>query len=527
MDKRLLYLEKYLSLPNPEENLADYLNLSKRQLSRLLNQWDEEGYINYSPAIGRGGKMAITFNIDVEKELFYHALKSQKDMTMQEIKSYLELPWDEESREVIVKQLQHNLAINNTNQNSIIEFVNNIPEELHPLKAQSMVSFQVISQILRPLYKLDKAFNIQYEIVKYDEWIGNTLHIYLHQDIYFSDRKRLTANFVYLSLNKLIYYSQYKKFFNDVLSIDLIDDFQLSITVRKKNNHIKYLLSEPYSSIYIEDNDTLYGTGPYYLKSKKKKELTLQANPYYKRLVQIEQIYFIENKKRFSEYISSDKYNSSKSKKFYLGHRILLMNPNTTLNLDERKTTIQTLQIYLHEYFTKNEKYFIWTGDLPDQKPEMENIHRPVRLLIDEFSEKIFKDIIKEINKERKNIELIVIKHEDYVQYHLDKYDVDIVWMTEALHQQQPFMLYDLLIHGKFKEWYYDLEPFQSFIQHYNYDNFPLLKNEAMQLINDLKSNYYYSNVQINEKVFIYTSAIQHIEINHYGFIDFSSVILK
>ncbi|RAI79930.1 hypothetical protein BFS35_010775 [Macrococcoides goetzii] len=527
MDKRLLYVEKYLSLSEPSESLADYLQLSKRQLSRLLSQWQDEGYINYSPAIGRGGKMDITFNVDVEKELFYHALKTHKDMTIQEVKSYLDLPWDEESREVIVKQLKNNFATNGNNQNSIIDFVYNIPHDIHPLTAQSMVSFQVISQIMRTLYTIDQEYNIQYDLAKYDEWVGNTLHIYLHQDDFFPDRKRLTASIVCLALNKLIFYSKYKKFFSDVISVDLIDDFQISITLQEKNEHIKYLLSEPYSSIYFEEDNEVYGTGPYYLKSRKPKELILQANPYYKRLVQIEQLYFVENKKRFSEYISSDKYDTNKTQRFYLGHRILLMNPNTTLNFDERKQTIQTLQSYLYEYFLHNDKYFKWNGEIPDKKLSMDNIHRPVRLLIDEFNVKVFKDIVNEINKERKCIELIVIKHEDYIKHHLSEHDVDIVWMTEAIHQEQPFMLNNLLLHAKFKEWYLDKEPFQLFNKKFRFDNFEALETEAISHLKNLEDNYYYSNVLINEKVFIYTSAIQHIDINQYGFIDYGSVILK
>ncbi|WP_146606927.1 hypothetical protein [Macrococcoides bohemicum] len=56
---------------------------------------------------------------------------------------------------------------------------------------------------------------------------------------------------------------------------------------------------------------------------------------------------------------------------------------------------------------------------------------------------------------------------------------------------------------------------------------FILLEDEAISHIKDLEDNYYYSNVLINEKRFVYTSAILHIDINQYGIIDFGSAILK
>ncbi|TDM39884.1 hypothetical protein ETI06_13075 [Macrococcoides goetzii] len=112
---------------------------------------------------------------------------------------------------------------------------------------------------------------------------------------------------------------------------------------------IKDLIIEPYSAIYIGEGDEVLGTGHIFLSPGKSMNFFLQVNLYYKRLGQIERVYFIENKKRYSEYISSDKYDTSKSDSVYLNHRILLMNPKSSLNDDERKLTFQTLQSYLYD----------------------------------------------------------------------------------------------------------------------------------------------------------------------------------
>lgn len=157
----------------------------------------------------------------------------------------------------------------------------------------------------------------------------------------------------------------------------------------------------------------------------------------------------------------------------------------------------------------------------------MENIHKPVRLLIDEYSECIFKDIIKQINKNKKCIELICLNEEKFNNLHLDDLDVDIVWMTETIHQTPPIMLYDLILRKKFKEWYFNEEPFQSFYKTFQFEHFQLFEEEARRYLKDIEDIYYYSNVLINEKRIVYTSAILHIDINQYGFIDFGSAVLK
>lgn len=527
MDKRLLYLEKYLSMNNPEISLAEYIDVSKRQLSRLLNQWHDEGYINYSPAVGRGGKMEITFEVDIEKELFSYALKHLKDMTIQDIKSYIELPWDEESKEVIVRQLKNNFLTKQDNNSSIIDFVYSIPRDFNPLTAQSLVSFQVITQMMRTLYTLDVDNNIQNELVKYDEWQGNTLHVYLHQDNFFPNRKRLNATIVCLVLNQLIYFSRYKKYFEEVTSIEIIDDFQIAITVKKKSDHIKYLLSEPYSSIYIEEEGQLLGTGPYYLKSLMQSELTLQVNPYYKRLVQIERIHFIQNRKRFLEYVTSDKYDANKTKRFYLAHGFFVVNPATTLTFEERKNAIEVLQSLIYDSISRQGKHVKWNADIPDKVNQLPERTKPIRLLIDTFNQHFFDEVIEVINKDETQIELISVPHGKYISTPLDEFDVDIVWMTESMHQQQPFMLYDMLLHCKFKEWYFEEPQFQSFLKSFNYDYLDKLTVQADTLLKNLSDNYYYSNVLMNEKVFIFTTAIQYIDVNHYGFIDYGSIILK
>ncbi|MFC6118889.1 ABC transporter substrate-binding protein [Macrococcoides bohemicum] len=527
MDKRLLYLEKYITDNIEDVTLAEYLNISNRQLSRLLKQWADEGYIKYTPAVGRGRKAEITFITDVEKELFYYAMKHHKNMTLQEINDFLELPWDDESKEVIVKKLKESFKQEDSSGNMVVDFVYSIPYTIHPHISQDIISFQVITQTNNTLYKLDKDNKILNEIVKYDEWKEQTLHIYLHKDIYFNDKTKLTAQHVYDSLYALMFDSNYRIYFGNVNKITIIDKYYLTIELCERTDHVKYLLAEPFASIFKVKNGELQGTGPYYLSFKDENEIKLSLNPYYKRVVLIEEILLIKNRKRFLEYISSNKYDKSLSKRVYIGNDMLVFNPNTTFSLEERHVIIEAMLYVLYEDNINNWKNFNWLLDEPQSRGDISNISRPVRMLVDQYNAEIMEKVRDELNKTGYYIELIYTEHHNYLSTSLKEYDVDIVWMSEAYNQKQPFMLYDLLLHCKFKDWYIDDPNCIEFIKNYRYENFDQLENIAKTILQSFEDRYLFANVLLKQKVFFYPSVVKYVDEDKYGYLDFGNAILK
>lgn len=208
-------------------------------------------------------------------------------------------------------------------------------------------------------------------------------------------------------------------------------------------------------------------------------------------------------------------------------HGFFLVNPSTSLTYEERKSTIETLQSLIYDSILSQSKYVKWIADIPGKVSKLSHSTRPVRLLIDTFNQQIFEDVIEEINKDETRIELISVSYDKYISTPLDEFDVDIVWMTESMHQQQPFKLYDMLLHCKFKEWYFEKPQFLCFFKSFNYDHLDNLTVQAETLLKDLSDNYYYSSVLMKEKVFLFTKAIEYIDVNHYGFIDYGNIILK
>lgn len=64
-----------------------------------------------------------------------------------------------------------------------------------------------------------------------------------------------------------------------------------------------------------------------------------------------------------------------------------------------------------------------WIANIPYKDINMNDVSRPVRLLIDTFNNHILEDVIKEINKDATRIELICVQHENYISTPLDAFD--------------------------------------------------------------------------------------------------------
>ncbi|MBC9875441.1 hypothetical protein H1I77_11815 [Macrococcus bohemicus] len=53
------------------------------------------------------------------------------------------------------------------------------------------------------------------------------------------------------------------------------------------------------------------------------------------------------------------------------------------------------------------------------------------------------------------------------------------------------------------------------------------MTHQIEKLMTELVETYYIADVMITEKVFIFSRAIEYIDVNHYGFIDYGNIILK
>lgn len=176
MDKRLLILERYLEKYGQDfTQLSDELNVSSRQLSRILRKWDEEGYIKYIPGHGRGVKTKIKLNMDIARELFNEMNKYRDELSIEEFNRYLELPWPVEYIESIRKIIEYERGQDPAASNStaMMDYLYKVPETFIPSLSIEHASTLVGLQVFETLYRSDVNKEIKVHLLRYDEWRGD------------------------------------------------------------------------------------------------------------------------------------------------------------------------------------------------------------------------------------------------------------------------------------------------------------------------------------------------------------------
>lgn len=156
IDKRLLDIKRYITDIETEytlKGLSEYLNISERQLVRLFSAWQEADLIEYIPGRGRGNKIEIIFKQDVEAIILNEVLAVLETAKFKEIQAYVNYSWNDNSAHVIQRKI--NQVLNQTNEierSKFIEYVPQLPTEIHPAFLNDTIGAQISYQVFDALY---------------------------------------------------------------------------------------------------------------------------------------------------------------------------------------------------------------------------------------------------------------------------------------------------------------------------------------------------------------------------------------
>lgn len=525
IDKRLLLVERFLEEADHYE-LSDYLGVSKRQLARLLKQWEAEGYIEYTAASGRGNKMNLKFKVDIEKEIFLEAVNQGSHLTVEDIQEYLKLPWHTSSRASIMKILTE--AINIYEQSSanevIMDYIYSIPALIHPHYTNDLAGAQVFNQVVSPLYKMNHDGNIERVLLRYYEWRDNELHLYLHKDIYFRDGVNLKSRHVADSLEMLQKQGRYREMVKEIEHIEICDDYHLIIQCQSPLQNLKFILSEPYSAIYRETDKGIVGTGPYYIKDYTSEMITLQCNQYYRQQPAIKTIYLLENREKAIAYFTRN-YGESTVNTCYVCNEFIVFNPESHLNDELRAYLSHIIGNEVREKMSHLTTLYEWKNH--NHSPSVV-LHDPVhvKMLADEYTLMMVTYLKKHLEKYHIYIDIVEISHEDYLTTHLQQFDADIVWMTETYYQLQPYKTYNLLSHCKLKDYFLNTPEAQQFIETMKKNRDEAVK-QGEHFIDQLIRQHYVLDLFEKKRRFILPERFIGIEVNGYGFIEYHKIVVR
>ncbi|MCO4097422.1 ABC transporter substrate-binding protein [Macrococcoides canis] len=523
IDSRLLELKDFIQ---KNENqfllieLADYFSVSERQMGRLLKKWQEENLIEYIPASGRGNAATLNFVADVEKLVLNQTIKEVPNMKVEELQSILELPFEEHSKHKLQNAL--NEAILDTQDEHVVVKYGYLPKEVDPANINTIEEAQIVYQAFESLYKLTSDGKVKRNLLSYDEWIDNELHLYLKKEVHFSNGDMLIADDVKNTLERLKGESLYTKLYSDIVDIKVVSDFKLILVFEKHPKFFEYRLAARYSVIYKDIEEGNYiGTGPYYISDIQDDMISLGYNAFYRGAhPDIQKLFFTKKDSLFRDFLQN-----SKNKVFNtnFGNEFILFNPFNRTTKAQRiflsDILLDSIEEVIEDQTDLNRSTIQYEpGDIIFPK-------KYIKVLVVDYNKPVFEVFRKKL----KEFEIEVIFHEttniEYINNHLLNLDVDLVWMFESYNQHQPFKTLDLLTHCKFQEWFSDFEDARAIVEDINYRPHESLKSVCHSFLRKVELMKYMIPIFIHRKEVIIPETMKNLIEQPYGTIDFRRII--
>lgn len=523
IDNRLLKLKHFLEQRDYQFlliDLSEYFEVSERQIGRILKKWQEDGFIEYISASGRGNNAKIQFLQDVESLILEDVINSVKDLSVEELQDFLELPFSEKSLHKL--QMTINNVITNVNEEQIFVPYDFLPKTIEPANIVTTEEAQIVFQVYETLYRFTADGNIQRNLISYDEWIDDELHLYLKKEVSFSNGEMLVADDVKKVLDTLRTNSLYSKIYNNIVDIRVVNNFKLVLTFEGKPKLFEYSLAQRYSSIYKDVGERyLLGTGPYAIANIDDTKVEMMNNPFYRGATP--EVHTVTFTKDWDFVKSENKSIQTKTIATHFGNEFILFNPFHKFTKKQRVFLADMLLESIREVV--GEDIGIASPSKQYEPGEISLKNDYVKVLIVDFNKDayiVFRDKLKAFD-----IDVIFyeVTNEEYINSNLLNIDVDFVWMFESYTQYQPFKTLDLLTHCKFQEWYGDFEDARQITSQLDYRPNESLKSLCNSFLRKIELMKYMVPIFAYEKYIELPITMKNIKEQPYGTIDFRMII--
>lgn len=509
MDERLFKLDLYLKDHTfNRDEIADLFSVTTRQLTRLLNKWQDEGILTYNSGIGRGNTSEIIFNVDIEKEFITYLIRNIDQYTMEALQDIIDYPMDDDTRKAIKVCIEESLYGKTESDLSeyYVDYLYRMPRNIHPLESMDISLATVLLNIGDRLYHIVDG-EIHNHLVLFDEWQENELIIHLRRNIRFSNGDMLFAADVVDCIKGVVEKRQHSSM-NQVIAVEEIDHYKLKISFQERMDVIKLILSQEFATIYKVRDGDIYYTGPYVIESQDDDLIKLKLNPYYfGDTPDITQLLLINDNEKYMAYFENKDLMTKYTHQSF-SFNFILFNPKSNITLDERLKIKQTLEAYNKDNTIEITPFL--------------NTLKMVKLIGSKVSTE---ETFRLIKRMCHSFEIVDMTLEDYIQTDISTLDVDAIYMNESV--PEDYMYYDLLINGKYAEWYRAHAESQHFMYIYNH------KHKAYwRIIEDKYKRYVERNCFMIEMERFYKSFhmpqnFENITTNPYGVINHRSIIMK
>ncbi len=533
INQRIIELEHYINHIDDFtlDIIAEKMLISTKQLSRLLKTWNEEGLIEYKPGRGRGNKIKIEFKRDVQTEIIDDIERNIHMMNVKDLQKVLKQPW--RHNEFVKLQAIVNDKINEeeiVDSNELIEWVYQIPENLHPAHINDYLGAQLSHQFYDTLYRVSANGKILRNLVSVDEWKDDALHIYLKKQVKLSDGSLLTAADVKDSLDYCISEEcPFSALFSEIEHTEVVNNHYIIISFNKHPKYIKYLFSQKYSAIYRRiDEKTLIGSGPYQLDELTEDCLSIRYNLFYRgHLPDIERIKYL-NKRSEKNRFDSYKKNNTEVVFINIGDEFLLFNPHKDLSIKQREYISRIFMDTMEEFTETENKMNVVSVQTKflEKLDAKHQIMRPLKVVVNSQTKVFFEAMQQRLLKDDIQLLFIEMDYLEYINTNLMAIDADFVWMYENYHSLQPYKTIDLLRQCKFQEWYGQLTEGYKIMNDLHYKENDAPSNVGYQYLKRLNQKSLYLPIRkVRRKIYV-DAYTKNIDALPYGIVNYIDVIL-
>lgn len=299
MEKTLLSL--WQAVPSghvKHKQIADALNLSSKQTTRLLQKWANEGWFTYTSGRGRGNASHLQWHRNVESVYEQQIIQLIAEQSVESASNYLLLEWSPEVRQRLMHQFRSHFGYSQSQTNEVDKLI--IPRKyalltLHPMKAADIQSANMAANIYNRLVSVDDVGTVSPELAHSWDLTDTRLRLYLRKRVQFHDGSLLTSEIVADCLNRLRLDACYADLWKSITEIKALSPYVLELSFPTGCSYCLQMLGMINASIYKETTDQIIGTGGFYVEHNDESKTTLKAfDDYFQQRPLLDIVEFIQ-----------------------------------------------------------------------------------------------------------------------------------------------------------------------------------------------------------------------------------------
>ncbi|MDP4552846.1 ABC transporter substrate-binding protein [Alkalihalobacillus macyae] len=295
--------EKDCTISFKLSEVADMWYTSIKNAKRILNSLEEKKWLTYIPGKGRGNVSKITFPTSFQTEVESYVKKclqnEQLDLTAHILRLPIPQSWIAKSSKDIRRLFGYQ---EDTASSDILRsFISRPVTTLHPLKVAIAFEAHVIEQLGDSLVKYDPLTDTVVPHLAHHYETNESGHkwiFYLRKGVQFHHGDELTSTDVEATIQRVKKGpASFSWLTRGIQQVQCNNRYQLTITLKQPNPFFLRYMASPNlcilpAGVPFHEEDWI-GTGPFYLKERKKHKIVLAAfDRYFKERPLLDEIHF-------------------------------------------------------------------------------------------------------------------------------------------------------------------------------------------------------------------------------------------